>query len=62
VEEYLTIAGLAIIIQQAKKPVCPAFVSDLLRQPAPSATVYTKYNIKVTDYKMVKKVYNKIPG
>jgi hypothetical protein len=63
VEEYLIIAGLAIIIQQAKKPVCLAPVSDLLKQPAPSAAARTNHNIKVADYKIIKEVYNKvIPG
>jgi hypothetical protein len=63
VEEYLIIAGLVTIIQQAKKPVCPALVSDLLGQPAPSAATCAEYNIKVADYKMVKEAYNKVtPG
>jgi hypothetical protein len=63
VEECLIIAGLAIIIQQAKEPVCPAPISDLLGQLAPSTTTCTEYNIKVADYKMVKEAYNKvIPG
>jgi hypothetical protein len=63
VEECFIIAGLVIIIQQAKEPVCLAPVSDLLGQPALLATACTKYNIKIADYKMVKKVYNKvIPG
>jgi hypothetical protein len=63
VEECFIIAGLVIIIQQAKEPVCPAPVSDLLGQPAPLAAACAKYNIKVADYKVVKEVYNKaIPG
>jgi hypothetical protein len=60
VEEYLIIAGLAIIIQQAKEPFCPALVSDLLGQPAFSAVTCAEYNIKITDYKIIKEVYNKI--
>jgi hypothetical protein len=59
VKECLIIAGLAIIIQQAKKPICPALVLDFLGQPAPSAAICTEHNIKVADYKVVKEVYNK---
>jgi hypothetical protein len=63
VEEYLIITGLAIIIQQAKEPFCPALVSDLLGQPAPSAATRAEHNIKIANYKIIKEAYNKtIPG
>jgi hypothetical protein len=63
VEEYFIIAGLAIIVQQAKKPFYPVFVSDFLGRPALLAATCAKYNIKVADCKIIKEVYNKIiPG